>query len=91
MTANEARESSFAVAQSLMKVIFANIDSAANEGRLWVDHDMNEDLHDLYDYVVIPELEKLGFSANPTSRTTSSSENGDKVIRYIRICWHPKP
>lgn len=90
MTANEAREASLAVAKSLMTMIFTDIQRASSEGRLYIDYDMQDDLHDLYDYFVVAELEKMGYSVNTTSRTSSSSETGDRVIRYMRICWYPK-
>lgn len=90
MNIQEARDLNLSVAKEAMSLIFDDVRRAASGGALKIDVRLQEDLDDLYDYIIIPELEKMGYNVD-TFNSSSSDLNGGAMYRTLRICWHPKP
>lgn len=90
MNVQEAQELNKNVAKQAMEMIFLDIRKAAESGALKIDLRIPENVEDLYDYVVIPALENMGYNVD-TFNSSSSEINGGELYRTMRICWHPKP
>lgn len=90
MNVQEAQELNKNVAKQAMEMIFLDIRKAAESGALKIDLRIPENVEDLYDYVVIPALENMGYNVD-TFNSSSSEINGGELYRMLRICWHPKP
>lgn len=90
MNVQEARELNKNIAKQTMEMIFLDIRKAAESGALKIDLGVPDEIEDLYDYIIIPELEKMGYNVN-TFNSSSSEINGGELYRTLRICWHPRP
>lgn len=90
MNIQEARDLNLSVAKEAMEIIFNTVRKAASGGALKTDIPLQEGLDDLYDFIIVPELEKMGYNVD-TFSSSSSEINGGALYRTLRICWHPKP
>jgi hypothetical protein len=90
MNITEARELNKTVAAEIMTMISMCIRKAAEEGAMKLDYRIQDDMDDIYDYIIIPEFEKKGYNVATFSSSSSEINNGANY-RTLRICWHPKP